>query len=426
MSYEQGRDAGAVLVLLRGLAILGRTGAKADGINLVATAIAVIALIAAAMNGRGKGRGWRGREALRLSCCGALRLPYEMSGEMATHKVRFEPVDIEIEVSEDETVLNAAFRQGVSLTHGCREGQCGACKSFLLDGDLEMKKYSTFALPDYESEEGYVLLCRSHVYSDAEVELINYDEDILRLGIPIETFKMTIEAIEPLTHDIRRLVLRFSEEGKKMRFNAGQYASIRVPGSDEYRAYSMANTPRTPGQLEFMIKVFPDGLFSGLLDNGFTVGQELEIKGPYGVFMLREKWESDIICIGGGSGMAPLWSLLNDMAERGIKRKATYFYGARTRKDLFYLDHLHSLEEKLPGFRFIPALSMATAEDAWDGETGLITEVLDRQLEGDQSFTQAYLCGPPPMIDAAIPVLVSKGISEDRIFYDKFTPTSTA
>lgn len=342
---------------------------------------------------------------------------------MAIHKVRFQPVNIEIEVGEDETVLNAAFRQGVSLTHGCREGQCGACKSFLLDGDLEMKKYSTFALPDYESEEGYVLLCRSHVYSDAEVELINYDEDILRLGIPIETFKMTIEAIEPLTHDIRRLVLKFSETGKKMRFNAGQYASIRIPDSDEYRAYSMANTPSATERLEFMIKVFPDGVFSGLLDGGLAVGQEMEIKGPYGVFMLREKWDTDIVCIGGGSGMAPLWSLLNDMAERGIRRKATYFYGARTRKDLFYLDRLHRLEDRLPGFRFIPALSEATEEDEWEGETGLITEVLEHHLEGDQSLTQAYLCGPPAMIDAAIPVLVNKGISEDRIFYDKFTPT---
>jgi len=133
---------------------------------------------------------------------------------MATHKVRFQPVNIEIEVNEGETVLNAAFRQGVSLTHGCREGQCGACKSFLLDGDLEMKKYSTFALPEYESEEGYVLLCRSLVYSDAEVELINYDEDILRLGIPIETFTTTIAAIETLTHDIRRLELKLNEPGE--------------------------------------------------------------------------------------------------------------------------------------------------------------------------------------------------------------------
>jgi len=345
---------------------------------------------------------------------------------MATHKVRFVPVDIEIEVNEDETVLNAAFRQGISLTHGCREGQCGACKSFLLDGDLEMKKYSTFALPEYESDEGYVLLCRSHVYSDAEVELINYDEDILRLGIPIETFMTTIAAIETLTHDIRRLVLKLNEPERRLKFKAGQYASIRIPGTDEYRAFSMANTPRTRDSLEFIIKIFPGGHFSGHLDAGFTIGQQLEVKGPYGVFMLREKDESDIICIGGGSGMAPLWSVLNDMQERGIKRKATYFYGARTRKDLFYLDHLHQLEQQLPNFRFIPALSMASAEDEWDGETGLITEVLDRHLADDQIHTQAYLCGPPPMIDAAIPVLISKGISEDRIFFDKFTPTGAA
>jgi propane monooxygenase reductase subunit len=342
---------------------------------------------------------------------------------MPTHKVRFQPVGIEIEVNEDETVLNAAFRQGVSLTHGCREGQCSACKSFLLDGDLEMEKYSTFALPEYESEEGYVLLCRSHAYSDLEVELINYDEDILRLGIPIVTLQTIVEEIEPLTHDIKRLVLKFTEPGQRMLFTAGQYADIRIPGSDEHRAYSMANTPSTNGHLEFIIKIFPGGRFSGLLEGGISVGQELVVKGPYGVFMLREKSNSEIVCIGGGSGMAPIWSLLNSMAERGIERKATYYYGARTRKDLFYLDRLQQLEERLPGFRFVPALSMATPEDEWDGETGLITEVLDRNLEAGQTQMQAYLCGPPPMIDAAIPVLVRKGISEDRIFFDKFTPT---
>ena len=342
---------------------------------------------------------------------------------MPTHKVRFQPVGIEIEVNEDETVLNAAFRQGVSLTHGCREGQCSACKSFLLDGDIEMEKYSTFALPEYESEEGYVLLCRCHAYSDLEVELINYDEDILRLGIPIVTLQTIVEEIEPLTHDIKRLVLKFTEPGQRMLFTAGQYADIRIPGSDEHRAYSMANTPSTNGHLEFIIKVFPGGRFSGLLEGGISVGQELVVKGPYGVFMLREKSNSEIVCIGGGSGMAPIWSLLNSMAERGIERKATYYYGARTRKDLFYLDRLQQLEERLPGFRFVPALSMATPEDEWDGETGLITEVLERNLEAGQTQMQAYLCGPPPMIDAAIPVLVRKGIGEDRIFFDKFTPT---
>lgn len=342
---------------------------------------------------------------------------------MAIHKVRFQPVGIEIEVNEDETVLNAAFRQGVSLTHGCREGQCSACKSFLLDGDIEMEKYSTFALPEYESEEGYVLLCRCHAYSDLEVELINYDEDILRLGIPIVTLQTIVEGIESLTHDIKHLVLKFAEPGQRMLFTAGQYADIRIPGSDEHRAYSMANTPGANDHLEFIIKVFPGGQFSSLLEGGISVGQELEVKGPYGVFMLREKSNSDIVCIGGGSGMAPIWSLLKSMAERGIERKATYYYGARTRKDLFFLDRLQQLAEQLPGFRFVPALSMATVEDEWNGETGLITEVLDRNLEAGQTEMQAYLCGPPPMIDAAIPVLVRKGISEDQIFFDKFTPT---
>src|SRR5258707_12207635 len=244
---------------------------------------------------------------------------------MPTHKVHFQPVDIDIEVNEDETVLNAAFRQGVSLTHGCREGQCSACKSFLLDGDIEMEKYSTFALPEYESDEGYVLLCRCHAYSDLEVELINYDEDIIRLGIPIESYRTIVEEIEPLTHDIKRLVLKIAEPGRKMRFNAGQYSSLRVPGSEEHRAYSMANTPRTNDRLEFIIKGFPGGLFSVLLEGGITIAWELESAGPYGVFMLREKWDSDIICIGGCFGMGPLLSLLHGKAGRGVKSKTNFF-----------------------------------------------------------------------------------------------------
>jgi propane monooxygenase reductase subunit len=343
---------------------------------------------------------------------------------MTRHKVRFQPVNIEIEVNEDETVLNAAFRQGISLTHGCREGQCGACKSFLLDGDLEMEKYSTFALPEYESDEGYVLLCRAHIYSDAEIELINYDEDVLRLGIPIESYRMTIKAITPLTHNIRHLVLKYHDPRQRMRYNAGQYASIRVPGSDKYRSYSMANPPGQTDYLEFIIKIFPGGIFSSLLDGGFTIGQEIEVKGPYGVFMLRNKQATNIICVGGGSGMAPLWSLLNDMAECGIQRPTTFFYGARTSKDLFYRTQLADLANRLPGFNFVPALSRATEEDQWDGETGLITDVLSRNLNNEnvRDDTQAYLCGPPAMIDTAIPVLVSKGMSEDRIFSDKFTP----
>ena len=128
-----------------------------------------------------------------------------------TFQVRLEPVGIEFEVDEDETVLRGAFRQGLMLMHGCKEGQCAACKSFLLDGEVDLDKYSTFALNDFEKEEGWTLLCRAHAVSDLEVELINYDEEVLRSGVALQTQPMRVEAVEELTHDIRRLVLSGDE-----------------------------------------------------------------------------------------------------------------------------------------------------------------------------------------------------------------------
>jgi propane monooxygenase reductase subunit len=338
------------------------------------------------------------------------------------HKVTFEPVDIEIEVSEDETVLNAAFRQGVMLMHGCKEGQCSACKSFLISGDVDLERYSTFALADYEQEEGYTLLCRAHAFSDLEVELLHFDEEMLTSGVPIHTARTRVEAIEPLTHDVERLMLKLIEPSE-ITFHAGQYVDIRIPGTDSTRAFSMANTPATGDLLQFMIKIYPGGRFSGLLRDQLSVGDELEVRGPFGVFILREHSDADLVFIGGGAGMAPIWSLLSSMAERGIRRKATYYYGGRSARDLFHLEEMAALAERLPGFRFVPALSEPAADEDWDGEVGLITDVVDR-LEGDLSGCEGYLCGPPPMIDAAIPMLGAHGMPEARIFYDKFTITA--
>jgi propane monooxygenase reductase subunit len=334
-----------------------------------------------------------------------------------THTVRLEPVGIEFEVNEDETVLNGAFRQGLMLMHGCKEGQCAACKSFLLDGEVDLERYSTFALPDFEEAEGWTLLCRAHALSDLEVELINYDEEILRSGVELRTVRTRIEAIEPLTRDIRRLVLRI-EEGD-MPFHCGQYVDIRLPGTDEYRSFSMANVPSDDGRLEFMIKLYPDGRFSSLLaEGGLEAGDELEVRGPYGVFTLREA-DRPLLFIGGGAGMAPILSLLRSMADRGMARPAVYYYGAREEEDLFHLEELQALASTLPGFRFVPALSHAE----WDGETGLITDVVDR-CELDLTEVDAYLCGPPPMVDAATELLLRRGVPEAHVHFDKFTTTA--
>ncbi|WP_203924362.1 NADH:ubiquinone reductase (Na(+)-transporting) subunit F, partial [Rugosimonospora africana] len=273
------------------------------------------------------------------------------------HVVRFEPVGIEIEVDERQTVLRAAAEQGIMLMHGCKEGQCASCKSFVLDGDdIELDRYSTFALPDYEKEEGFTLLCRAHVYEDVTIELLNYDEEMIRSGLPIQEAVAEVVANRPVTHDLRHLVLRLLEPAEIM-FFPGQYVDIAVPGTDASRSFSMANTSsRGSGELEFVIKVYPDGLFSHFLDRQLAVGDRLRLTGPFGVFTLRDS-DADLVFLGGGAGMAPILSLLRSMAERGIRRRATYYYGARTRRDLCFEEELRALEEKLPGFRYVPALS---------------------------------------------------------------------
>jgi propane monooxygenase reductase component len=339
------------------------------------------------------------------------------------HVVRFEPVGIEMEVAEDQTILRAAFEQGIMLPHGCKEGQCSSCKAFMLDGeDIELEKYSTFSLPDFEKEEGYTLLCRTHAYEDLTIELLHYDEDMIRSGLPIQEAVAEVVSKDPVTHDMRHLVLRLIEP-KEIKFFPGQYVDIEVPGTDATRSFSMANiTSREDGRLEFVIKVYPDGLFSHFLDRQLTVGDRLNLSGPYGVFTLREGTDEDLIFVGGGAGMAPILSLLRSMAERGITRKVTYYYGARRRRDLCFEEELRSLEKILDNFRYVPALSEPDDSDDWNGEVGLITDVVKRH-ETELKGTHAYICGPPPMVEAAVPLLSVLGVPEEHVYFDKFTTT---
>ena len=342
------------------------------------------------------------------------------------HVVRFEPVGIEIEVGEDQTILRAAFDQGIMLPHGCKEGQCTSCKSFVLDGDdIELDKYSTFALPDFEKDEGFTLLCRAHPYEDVTIELLHYDEETIRKGLPIIEADAEVVANDEVTHDMRRLVLRL-DDPSGFKYFPGQYVDITVPGTDAVRSFSMANTTcREDGLLEFVIKIYPDGLFSHFLETELAVGDRLHVTGPYGVFTLREGHEEDLVFVGGGAGMAPILALLRSMAERGITRKATYYYGARRRRDLCFEGELRALEQTLANFRYVPALSEPDESDGWDGEVGLITDVVKKH-EADLKNAHAYLCGPPPMVEAAMPLLSQLGVPDKHVYFDKFTTTGSS
>jgi propane monooxygenase reductase subunit len=296
----------------------------------------------------------------------------------------------------------------------------------LLDGEVDMLKYSTFALNDMEKDSGHILLCRSIAYSDMEVELLNYDEEVLAKSIAVKTFKGQISHLESLTHDIRGIEIELSSP---MKFWAGQYVDITVTtekGETITRSFSMANTPHETQKLSFIIKKYPEGKFSGELDSGgIRVGAEVSVVGPYGTCFRRENREGALVLVGAGSGMSPVWSILNDHVLSGETRPVYFFYGARTPDDLFHLDKIADLVSRHPDVTFIPVLSHAE-EGTWDGERGFVHQSVDVILKrlGIDGEGDVYACGPPPMIDALQPVLFMNSFEMERIFFDKFTTSS--
>lgn len=344
------------------------------------------------------------------------------------YTVRLEPVGVEFEVNEGEWILDAAFRQGIALPHGCREGRCSACKCVKIDGETETRDYSTFALNDMERDSDHILMCRTEAFSDIELELLNFDEEVLSKSIPLKTFDGKIVGFEKLTHDIRGVQI---ELDAPIKFWAGQYVDITVrteAGEEITRSFSMANPPSEAEKLQFIIKKYPDGRFSTQLDDGgIKVGAAVSIEGPYGMCFRREERQGPVILIGAGSGMSPVLSIMHDQIASGEGRPIKFFYGARTQNDLFKLDELKAITDA-HDVEFIPVLSHADDDADWQGERGFVHEAVDRWLKANdlEGEGDIYACGPPPMIDALTPVLFMNDFDTDRIFYDRFTPTSSS
>jgi len=338
-------------------------------------------------------------------------------------RVLFEPIGETIDCEDDETILDASFRQGYSLVHGCREGQCSACKCYLLEGEVSLKSYSSFALSESEEEQGYTLLCRAMPDDDEiTVELLHFDAENYRADHAIRDGLATVTSLREFTHDITEIVLQI-DTPDDFDFSPGHYVDLHVPGSDERRSFSMANLPGD-GRIELIVKRYPGGRLSGMLETGsLVVGTQLGFTGPYGAFRLREN-ERPVLMIAGGSGMAPQLALLRQMAAEGMSRPVRFFYGARTQADLFLLKDIQELGRGLADFRFVPVLS----DEDWGGETGFVhdavAEFLDMGEIGED--VEAYLCGPPPMVDAATEMLVDgRGLDTSQVHFDKFT-TSVA
>ena len=318
-----------------------------------------------------------------------------------------------IPVKEDDTVLNLLTKHKIFIPSACGgKATCGFCKFRLVEGGGDIKPTEEPFLSTEEREKGIRLSCQVKVKENLKIEI---PKEMLNA----KEYKTEVVYIEDLTYDIK--LVRFKiKEGDKMVFKPGQYAQLKVPGIDIIRAYSIASHPKNPEEIELIIRQVPQGLATTFVHKALEVGDKIILTGPYGDFYLQEESSRDMICIAGGSGKAPIRSILYYLKDQGMNRKVKYFFGAKSKRDLYYTDEFKQLSKEFPNFEYIPALSEPLPEDDWKGETGLITDVVDRHV-GDLSEAEAYLCGSPGMIKACINVLNKHDIKKENVFFDNFS-----
>jgi len=296
------------------------------------------------------------------------------------------------------------------------KGTCSMCKLKVLEGGGPVLPTETPYLNKEELRDHVRLSCQVKVRNDLKIEI---PEELFL----VKEFRVKVAKIDLLTPNIKALHLKILAPNEGISFKAGQYLQLEVPKyaltqGPEYRAYSVASSADEAHDLELVITRVPDGAITTYVHDYLKVGEELRVNGPYGDFYLRES-DRDILLIATGSGLAPIKSILHQMEKEQPRRKATLFFGARTRKDLFYYERLREFEKSIPGFRFVPTLSRPTDDDQWDGEKGRVTDLIEKHIPENANI-QVYICGGPTMVESCEVILKEKGIPAEHIFYDKF------
>ncbi|MGB7567451.1 MAG: 2Fe-2S iron-sulfur cluster binding domain-containing protein [Chitinivibrionales bacterium] len=320
-----------------------------------------------------------------------------------------------LSVKNGLSLLAGLGRNDIVLPAACGgNARCGYCKVKLLKGAGPVTVKEEPLLSAEEKADGVRLSCQVPVQSDLSISLPPHI-------LSVKRFTGRLIGKQMLTYDIVRLRIELIRPDA-LDFTAGQFVQIRSqPYSGKevvLRNFSIASSPSDRNHVDLMVRRVPAGICTTWIFDHLKEGETVYFSAPYGDFKLSNA-SAPVLFIAGGSGMAPVWSILNDMKEKGSNRTAWYFFGALTQRDLFLTDELFRLQKELPEFSFVPALSNEPAESGWKGERGLITDVVSRHFPNCSEF-EAYMCGSPGMIDACIKVLVKGGMAEHNIFYDKF------
>lgn len=335
-----------------------------------------------------------------------------------THTITVEPLGVEVSCRADQSILEACLRQGVNLPHACTHGTCATCKVEVLDGDVDLGDASAFALLESERAEGKALICTARPKSDVTIEA-DVDEEDGVVFHPVRDFAATVTLAEDCARDIRRLRLQLDHD---IAFNPGQYVQVRIPGHPVTRSWSIASPPGCADAIELHIRRTPGGLATdGWVFAGLAEGDQVALTGPYGRFFLREHRTEPAILIGGGTGLAPLKSIVRHVVETGTGHRLYLYHGARTLADLYDVDYFTELEGRSGGaLSYRPVLS----EEPADGlRHGNVTDAVDEDFDTCGGHV-AYLCGPPPMVDAALKMLMKKRLFPRDIYREDFYDAS--
>lgn len=328
----------------------------------------------------------------------------------------------ELLVKGGQPMLFGLAGEGIFVPSACGgRGSCGACKVKVKSDVGPVMPTEVPYLTKEELADDVRLSCQIKLKQDVDIEI---PEELFN----VQQFQATVESIKDVTHDIKEVKCKLPE-GTEVSFTSGQYGQFEVPPHGKIkektmRAYSMSSPPSDKNHLEFLIRLVPGGIVTGYVHEHLQEGQKINVIAPFGDFYVRET-DAQMICVAGGSGMAPFKSIFQDMIDHGTldERDIWYFFGARTKKDVYYLDWLYKLDEEHERFHFVPALSEPQPEDDWDGPTGLITEVLDSYLKNtisQETPKEGYLCGSPGMLDACMKVMSDNDMQSEKIYFDKF------
>ena len=284
-----------------------------------------------------------------------------------------------------------------------------------------MGSYSKSALTDADRAAGDILLCRSNAYSDLELSA-PFDKAAVGFAPVPERGARVIE-IAPAGAGAIRLVLQYEDDpqhGRAAEFIPGQFMELALPGTSITRAYSLANTPNWDGTLEFLIRLHPQGVFSGYLRDSAKIGDLLLVKGPQGSFTADEASPSPRWFVAGGTGVAPMLSMLRQMVEFGVTQEARLFFGVNTEDELFATDAVEELSRSLP--RLNVTFCVWQPGPNWTGFAGTPAEALADALADGGTRPDIYVCGPPALIEATEAIALAGGVSHDRIFNEQFSP----